>query len=179
MSFIQEYNKLVAERKALGVPPLPLNAAQTKELCELLKTNNDEELAKLLQERVNPGVDDAALIKCEFLDAILKDKIKAPSIDKKRALSMLETMLGGYNVKVLIEALKQEDIAKDAAEVLKNIIFVHDDFHTIAELSKNNAYAQSILESWAKAEWFLKKEKLPEVIKCVVFKVAGETNTDD
>lgn len=179
MSFIQEYNKLVAERKALGVPPLPLNAAQTKELCELLKTNNDEELAKLLQERVNPGVDDAALIKCEFLDAILKDKIKAPSIDKKRALSMLETMLGGYNVKVLIEALKQEDIAKDAAEVLKNIIFVHDDFHTIAELSKNNAYAQSILESWAKAEWFLKKEKLPEVIKCIVFKVAGETNTDD
>lgn len=179
MSFIQEYNKLVAERKALGVPPLPLNAAQTKELCELLKTNNDEELAKLLQERVNPGVDDAALIKCEFLDAILKDKIKAPSIDKKKALSMLETMLGGYNVKVLIEALKQEDIAKDAAEVLKNIIFVHDDFHTIAELSKNNAYAQSILESWAKAEWFLKKEKLPEVIKCIVFKVAGETNTDD
>ncbi|ARJ56445.1 bifunctional aconitate hydratase 2/2-methylisocitrate dehydratase [Campylobacter cuniculorum] len=179
MSFIQEYNKLVAERKALGVPPLPLNATQTKELCELLKTNNDEELAKLLQERVNPGVDDAALIKCEFLDAILKDKIKAPSIDKKRALSMLETMLGGYNVKVLIEALKQEDIAKDVAEVLKNIIFVHDDFHTIAELSKNNAYAQSILESWAKAEWFLKKEKLPEVIKCVVFKVAGETNTDD
>lgn len=179
MSFIQEYNKLVAERKALGVPPLPLNATQTKELCELLKTNNDEELAKLLQERVNPGVDDAALIKCEFLDAILKDKIKAPSIDKKRALSMLETMLGGYNVKVLIEALKQEDIAKDAAEVLKNIIFVHDDFHTIAELSKNNAYAQSILESWAKAEWFLKKEKLPEVIKCIVFKVAGETNTDD
>ncbi|MCH5335970.1 MAG: bifunctional aconitate hydratase 2/2-methylisocitrate dehydratase [Campylobacter sp.] len=179
MSFIQEYNKLVEERKALGVPPLPLNAAQTKELCELLKTNNDEELAKLLQERVSPGVDDAALVKCEFLDGILKGKIKAANIDKKRALSMLETMLGGYNVKVLIEALKQEDTAKDAAEVLKNIIFVHDDFHTIAELSKSNPHAKAVIESWANAEWFLKKDKLPETIKCVVFKVAGETNTDD
>ncbi|MBW1470044.1 aconitate hydratase B, partial [Campylobacter jejuni] len=89
------------------------------------------------------------------------------------------TMLGGYNVKVLIDALKDENIAKDAAEVLKNIIFVHDNFHTIAELSKNNPHAKEVLQSWANADWFNKKEKLPQVIKCIVFKVAGETNTDD
>lgn len=92
---------------------------------------------------------------------------------------MLGTMLGGYNVKVLIDALKDENIAKDAAEVLKNIIFVHDNFHTIAELSKNNPHAKEVLQSWANADWFNKKEKLPQVIKCIVFKVTGETNTDD
>lgn len=92
---------------------------------------------------------------------------------------MLGTMLGGYNVKVLIDALKDENIAKDAAEVLKNIIFVHDNFHTIAELSKNNPHAKEVLQSWANADWFNKKEKLPQVIQCIVFKVAGETNTDD
>ncbi|EPP0013278.1 bifunctional aconitate hydratase 2/2-methylisocitrate dehydratase [Campylobacter coli] len=179
MSFMQDYNKLVEERAALGIPPLPLNAEQTKELCELLKTQNDEKLVSLLQNRVNPGVDDAALIKCEFLDGILKNKFQAPAIDKKLALEMLETMLGGYNVKVLIDALKDESIASDAAEVLKNIIFVHDNFHTVAELSKSNNHAKAVLESWANADWFNKKEKLPQVIQCVVFKVAGETNTDD
>ncbi|ECO2170566.1 bifunctional aconitate hydratase 2/2-methylisocitrate dehydratase [Campylobacter coli] len=179
MSFMQDYNKLVEERAALGIPPLPLNAEQTKELCELLKTQNDEKLVSLLQNRVNPGVDDAALIKCEFLDGILKNKFQAPAIDKKLALKMLETMLGGYSVKVLIDALKDESIASDAAEVLKNIIFVHDNFHTVAELSKSNNHAKAVLESWANADWFNKKEKLPQVIQCVVFKVAGETNTDD
>ncbi|HEC1580389.1 TPA: bifunctional aconitate hydratase 2/2-methylisocitrate dehydratase [Campylobacter upsaliensis] len=179
MSFIEEYDALVKERATLGIPPLALSVEQTKALCELLKTSDDEFLASLLEERVNPGVDDAALVKCEFLDQILKGQIKAPKIDKKRALKMLETMLGGYNVKVLIEALKDETLAKEAADVLKNIIFIHDDFHTIAELSQTNAYAKEILQSWANAEWFLKKEKLPEVIKCIVFKVAGETNTDD
>ncbi len=179
MSFMQDYNKLVEERAALGIPPLPLNVEQTKELCELLKTQNDEKLVSLLQNRVNPGVDDAALIKCEFLDGILKNKFQAPAIDKKLALKMLETMLGGYNVKALIDALKDESIASDAAEVLKNIIFVHDNFHTIAELSKSNKHAKAVLESWANADWFNKKEKLPQVIQCVVFKVAGETNTDD
>lgn len=86
MSFMQEYNKLVKERSALGIPPLPLNANQTKELCKLLENENNEELANLLENRVNPGVDDAALVKCEFLDSILKSKISAPNIDKKKSL---------------------------------------------------------------------------------------------
>ncbi|MBM0637059.1 bifunctional aconitate hydratase 2/2-methylisocitrate dehydratase [Campylobacter sp. VicNov18] len=179
MSFIQEYDKLVKERAILGIPPLPLNAEQTQELCELLKTQNDPNLVNLLQNRVNPGVDDAALIKCEFLDSILKGKINAPGIDKKHALKMLSTMLGGYNVKVLIDALKDESLAKDAAQVLKNIIFVHDNFHTIAELSKTNPHAKEVLQSWANAQWFDEKEKLPKVISCIAFKVARETNTDD
>ena len=179
MSFKEEYKKLVDERAAQNIPPLPLNAEQTKELCELLKDSDDKELALLLEERVSPGVDDAALVKCEFLNKILKDEIKSKLIDKKKALAMLETMLGGYNVKVLIDALKRKDTAKDAANVLKNIIFVHDNFNEIAKLAQSDENAKEILKSWAEAEWFVKKEKLPEVIKCIVFKVAGETNTDD
>lgn len=179
MSFIKDYQENVKERENLGISPLPLSVEQTKTLCKALQDEPSEELAFLLENRVNPGVDDAALIKCEFLDQILKSKISCKVIDKTKALDMLETMLGGYNVKVLIEALKQDDTAKQAAKVLSNIIFVHDDFHTICELSKNNAYAKEVLENWANATWFEKREKLPELIKCVVFKVPGETNTDD
>lgn len=179
MSFLQEYQNTADERAKLNVPALPLNKDEVSKVCELLCSQPNEKLVHLLEERVSPGVDEAALIKCEFLDKIIKGKIKCTLIDKKHAINMLGTMLGGYNVKVLIEALKQDEIAKDAANELKNIIFVHDDFHTIAELAKTNANAKNVLESWAKAEWFLQKEKLPEIIKCVVFKVAGETNTDD
>lgn len=179
MSFLQEYNKKAEERTKLGIPPLPLNVDETKALCEELSKNPSEDLASLLENRVNPGVDDAALIKCEFLDKILKGELNCQNISKQRALAMLETMLGGYNVKVLIEALKQSDIADEAAKVLSNIIFVHDDFHTIAELAKSNASAKKVLENWANATWFEQREKLPEVIECVVFKVSGETNTDD
>lgn len=179
MSFIQEYQNAANEREKLNVPPLPLSKEQTIRLCELLCKEPSEKLVYLLEERVSPGVDEAALVKCEFLDKILKGTINCPLIDKKHALSMLGAMLGGYNVKVLIDALKQDDTAKDAANELKNIIFIHDDFHTIAELAKSNENAKAVLESWANAEWFLKREKLPEIIKCVVFKVAGETNTDD
>ena len=179
MSFIEEYQNAANEREKLNVPPLPLSKEQTIRLCELLCKEPSEKLVYLLEERVSPGVDEAALVKCEFLDKILKGTINCPLIDKKHALSMLGAMLGGYNVKVLIDALKQNDTAKDAANELKNIIFIHDDFHTIAELAKSNENAKAVLESWANAEWFLKREKLPEIIKCVVFKVAGETNTDD
>ena len=155
MSFLKEYEKLKAERENLGIPPLPLNAEQTKQLCEILAKEENEELASLLENRVSPGVDDAALIKCEFLDKVLKDEIKAKSVDKQRAFKMLETMLGGYNVKVLINALKVESLAGQAADVLKNIIFVHDNFNEIVELSKNNAYAKEVLQSWAEAQWLL------------------------
>ena len=193
MSFLADYKKLVAERAKQNVPPLPLNKEQTKALCELLasvsspknsssvKLNEAEiaELVELLENRVSPGVDDGALVKCEFLDKILKDELRSEKIDKKHALAMLGTMLGGYNVKVLINALKRPDTAELAAKELENIIFIHDDFHTIAELAGSNAHAKAVLESWAKAEWFLRKPKLPEIIECVAFKVAGETNTDD
>lgn len=179
MSFISEYEREKAERAALGVPPLPLNATQTKALCELLEKEDNESLALLLETRVSPGVDDAALVKALFLQKILNDEVKCKNIDKKRAFSMLESMLGGYNVRVLIDALEKPNLSQDASDVLKNIIFVHEDFHTIAKLAKHNEHAREVLESWANAENFLKKEKLPEKIECIVFKVSGETNTDD
>lgn len=179
MSFMNDYQRAVDERAKQNVPPLPLSKEQTIRLCELLQSEPSDKLVYLLEERVSPGVDEAALVKCEFLDKILKNKLKCPLIDKPRALKMLGTMLGGYNVKVLIEALQHDDTAAGAANELKKIIFIHDDFHAIAELAKTNAHAKSVLESWANAEWFLQKEKLPDIIKCVAFKVSGETNTDD
>ena len=179
MSFMQEYQNAVNERAKQNVPPLPLSKEQTIHLCELLCSEPSDKLVYLLEERVSPGVDDAALVKCEFLDKILKDKLKCSLIDKQHALKMLGTMLGGYNVKVLIDALQQNDTAQGAADELKKIIFIHDDFHTIAELAQTNTHAKAVLESWANAQWFLQKEKLPDIIKCIAFKVAGETNTDD
>lgn len=179
MSFMNEYQNAVKERAEQNVPPLPLSKEQATQLCELLIKEPSPELVSLLENRVSPGVDDAALVKCEFLDKILKNELKCALIDKAHALKMLGTMLGGYNVKVLLNALKQSDTAELAAAELKNIIFIHDDFHAVAELAKTNAHAKAVLESWANAEWFLQRAKLPEVIKCVAFKVAGETNTDD
>lgn len=179
MSFIDEYQNAVNKRAKQNVPPLPLSKAQVVRLCELLQSEPSDKLVYLLEERVSPGVDDGALVKCEFLAKILKNEIKCELISKERALKMLGFMLGGYNVKVLIEALKQDDTAAGAANELKKLIFIHDDFHAVAELAKTNAHAKAVLESWANAEWFLQKPKLPDIIKCVAFKVAGETNTDD
>lgn len=179
MSFLQNYLAAASERAAQNVPPLPLSKEQTEQLCELLLTQPSEELVSLLEERVSPGVDDAALVKCEFLSRILRGEATCELVGKPRAIKMLGTMLGGYNVKVLMQALQEPQLATLAAAELENIIFIHDDFNTIAELAKTNAAAKSVLQSWANAEWFLRKPQLDEVVKCVAFKVAGETNTDD
>lgn len=179
MSFLSEYENARKEREIQGVPPLPLSKTQVESLCELLAHEPKPDLVELLENRVSPGVDEGALVKCEFLAKLLKNELSCALIDKKHALAMLGTMLGGYNVKVLIDALKHEDTAQMAAEQLKNIIFVHDDFHAVADLAASNAHAKAVITSWANAEWFLKRAKLPEIIKCVAFKVAGETNTDD
>ncbi len=179
MSFLQNYLAAASERAAQNVPPLPLSKEQTEQLCELLLTAPSKELVSLLEERVSPGVDDAAFVKCEFLSRILRGEATCELVSKPRAIKMLGTMLGGYNVKVLTQALQEPQLAALAAAELENIIFIHDDFHTIAELAKTNAVAKSVLQSWANAEWFLRKPQLDEVVKCVAFKVAGETNTDD
>ncbi|CZE48530.1 bifunctional aconitate hydratase 2/2-methylisocitrate dehydratase [Campylobacter geochelonis] len=183
MSFFTEYEKHAKERTALGIPPLPLNADQTEQVCKLLKNGDSrsDELVNLLETRVNPGVDDAAKVKAEFLNEILNHGLKVESISKEKAISMLKTMLGGYNVIVLIACLKSSDesVAKEASEALKDIIFVHDYFNDVAELSKTNKFALDVLNSWAKAEWFIKKPAIKEKIEAVVFKVPGETNTDD
>lgn len=182
MKFLEEYQKLVEDRAKLNVPALALNVEQTKNLCELLENNdtNNEVLKNLLANRVGVGVDDAALIKCEFLEKILFNKSKCTCISKDEAVDMLSTMLGGYNVRVLLKALENDSIAKKAADALKEIIFVHDGFDKVANLHKNgNKYATEVLTSWANAEWFIKRPEVASKIECVCFKVNGETNTDD
>lgn len=183
MDFLTQYEKHVKEREALGVPPLPLSEEQTKEVCELLKQGGDRrgELINLLANRVNPGVDDAAKVKAEFLNEIINHGLEISGLDKIAAVNLLRPMLGGYSVIVLLESLKNADeaVAQAACNVLKETIFVHDYFNDVAELAKANKFALEVLHSWAEAEWFKERESLPRRIRAVVFKVAGETNTDD
>ncbi|WP_456382563.1 bifunctional aconitate hydratase 2/2-methylisocitrate dehydratase [Persephonella sp.] len=185
MSFLEEYRKHVEERAKLGIPPLPLNKKQVEELVELLQQVpivEEEFLMDLFLNRVPPGVDDAAFVKAKFLADIIEGKAKSLAITPVHAVQILGTMLGGYNVEPLVKALshKDEEIAKEAAKALKNILLVYDYFNDVVELAKSgNKYAQEVLESWANAEWFLSKDPLPEKITVTVFKVPGETNTDD
>lgn len=182
MSFFDEYNAHKAERAKLGIPPLALSKEQTQQVCEALKSEPTPELVELLATRVNPGVDDGAKVKAEFLNEIINHNLNCPLIDKSTAIKMLEPMLGGYSVIVLIACLhsNDENIKSQAANVLKNTIFVHDYFNDVAKLAKEgNKYAKSVLESWADASWFKSRPDIPEKIEAVVFKVPGETNTDD
>ena len=183
MDFFTQYEKHVKEREALGVPPLPLNDEQTRKVCELLKQggNRRSELINLLANRVNPGVDDAAKVKAEFLNEIINHGLEISGLDKIAAVNLLRPMLGGYSVIVLLESLKNGDeaVAQAACNVLKETIFVHDYFNDVAQLAKSNKFALEVLRSWAEAEWFKARESLPRRIRAVIFKVAGETNTDD
>ena len=183
MDFFTQYEKHVKEREALGVPPLPLNEEQTRKVCELIKQCGDRrsELINLLANRVNPGVDDAAKVKAEFLNEIINHGLEISGLDKIAAVNLLRPMLGGYSVIVLLESLKNADeaVAQAACNVLKETIFVHDYFNDVAQLAKTNKFALEVLRSWAEAEWFMARESLPRRIRAVIFKVAGETNTDD
>ena len=171
MSFFEDYDAHVAQRAKLGVPPLPLSASQTQEICELLRNNHEQsaKLVSMLQNRVSPGVDDAAKVKAEFLNEILNHSLKIDAISPEKAVEMLKTMLGGYNVIVLIACLQNSDekIATLASNALKNIIFVHDYFNDVAKLAKTNKFAKAVIQSWADAEWFLNKPKIPEKIENV------------
>ena len=182
MSFFEEYQEQVKQRAKQNVPPLPLTKEQVSEVIALLKKGErQEELVELISNRVSPGVDEAAKVKAAFLNEIVEGKISINGISKTLAIKLLGSMLGGYNIAPLINALKSNDseVAKSAAEALKHTLLVYDSFGEVVELSKNNAYAKEVLESWANAEWFLAKEPLAEKITAVVFKVDGETNTDD
>lgn len=182
MSFFEQYNNAKEERAKLGIPPLPLTKEQTKEVCELLKSAPTAELVDLLANRVNPGVDDAAKVKAEFLNEIINHGLACSLISKTDAVKMLEPMLGGYSVIVLVASLRSSDesVAAAAANVLKNTIFVHDYFNDVALLAKEgNKFAAEVIKSWAEAEWFKSRSDIPEKIEAIVFKVPGETNTDD
>jgi aconitate hydratase 2/2-methylisocitrate dehydratase len=185
MSLIQEYKEHTQERAKLGVPPLPLTAKQVSELVELLKADKIEEeeyLLDLLENHVPAGVDDAAYVKAAFLNAIVQGDATSHAIDKVKAVKILGKMLGGFNVGPLIEALKSEhvEVAQAAADELKNTILIYDSFNEVKDLMDHgNIYAKEVIESWANAEWFKNKPELPKEIKLTVFKVPGETNTDD
>ncbi len=180
---IEAYLTHVEERKALGVPPKPLDPEQARELVKLLQKppkGNEQLLLDLLSNRVSPGVDPAAGVKAAFLAEIVKGTKKSPLIDKKRAIEILGTMGGGYNVPPLVAALKAKALAEDAAKALCGLTYVYDAFDDVAALAKaKNASARKVLESWANADWFTSKPGVPETVKVKVFKVDGEINTDD
>jgi len=179
---IEAYLKHEAERNAQGIPALPLSPEQTASLCELLQNpprGKEDFLLNLFTERVSPGVDPAAEVKAGFLAQILTGDKKSVLIDKKQAVKILGTMIGGYNVQPLISALSAADLAEDAAVALSGMTYVYDAAQQVIALAKTNAAAKKVVESWAKAEWFTRKPAVPETIKVKVFKVEGEINTDD
>ena len=180
---LEAYRHHVAERAALGIPPLPLTAQQTADVIELLKSppaGEAEFLLDLLVHRVPAGVDDAAKVKASWLAAIALGSESNALINRERATELLGTMLGGYNVAPLMELLDDGVLGTIAADALKNTLLVFDAFHDVEQKAKaGNANAQAVLQSWADAEWFTSRPEVPESLTITVFKVTGETNTDD
>ncbi|MDP6377615.1 MAG: bifunctional aconitate hydratase 2/2-methylisocitrate dehydratase [Pseudomonadales bacterium] len=180
---LEAYRAHAAERAEQGIAPLPLSAEQVGELIDLLKAppaGEEDFLINLLTERVPPGVDDAAYVKAAFLANVAKGEAECGLIDRATAIEILGTMLGGYNIMPLVDLLDDDKFAAQAAEQLKGTLLMFDAFHDVAQRAENgNAHAQAVLNSWAEAEWFEKRGKVPQSIRLTVFKVAGETNTDD
>ena len=182
---LEAYRQHVAERAALGIPPLPLDAKQVAALVELIKAppaGEDAFLLDLLTHRVPPGVDDAAKVKASFLAAVAHGDLEVKLISRARATELLGTMVGGYNVHPLIELLDDKDatVAQTAADALKKTLLMFDFFNDVASKAKaGNTFAKEVVQSWADAEWFTSRPKVPETITITVFKVPGETNTDD
>jgi aconitate hydratase 2 / 2-methylisocitrate dehydratase len=180
---LEAYRKHVAERAEQGIVPKPLSAEQVAGLIELLKSppaGEEEFLLNLLSNRVPAGVDEAAYVKAGFLSAIAKGEAESPLVDKLLAVKLLGTMLGGYNIATLVELLDSEELGGAAADELCHTLLMFDAFYDVAEKAKaGNAQAQRVLQSWADAEWFTNKPELSNKITAAVFKVPGETNTDD
>ena len=179
---LESYRQHVAEREAEGLPPLALDAHQVAELVELIKNppaGEEEFLMDLLVHRVPPGVDQAAYVKAAFLADVAKGKVQCDLLNAVHATEILGTMLGGYNIQPLIDLLDIETTADAAATALSHTLLIYDAFHDIADKAKNNAAAARVVRSWADAEWFTSKPELAEEITVTVYKVPGETNTDD
>ncbi len=183
MSFLSNYRAQVDERAKQGIVPLPLNAEQTAELVELLKNpvaGEEAFLLELFETRIPAGVDEAAYVKASFLSALAKGDVSSPLISAAHAVKLLGTMQGGYNIEPLLNALDNPELAPLAADALSYTLLMFDNFHDVAEKAKSgNPFAQQILQSWANADWFLSRPKLAEKLTLTVFKVTGETNTDD
>ncbi|MEH6387726.1 MAG: bifunctional aconitate hydratase 2/2-methylisocitrate dehydratase [Pseudomonas profundi] len=180
---LEAYRKHVEERAAQGIVPQPLNAEQTAGLVDLLKNppaGEEEFLLDLLTNRVPPGVDEAAYVKAGFLSAVAKGEADSPLLTKLRAVELLGTMQGGYNIATLVELLDNEELAATAAKELKHTLLMFDAFHDVADRAKQgNEHAKGVLQSWADAEWFTNRPAVADKVSLSVFKVPGETNTDD
>ena len=180
---LEQYRKHVAERAAEGIVPKPLDAEQVAALVELLKkppVGEEAFIMDLLTNRVPAGVDEAAYVKAAFLADVAKGVTVSPIISAQKATELLGTMLGGYNIAPLIELLDDSTLAFTAANALSHILLIFDAFHDVQEKAEaGNTYAKQVLQSWADAEWFTAKPEVPEKLTLAVFKVSGETNTDD
>ncbi|MCF8154421.1 MAG: bifunctional aconitate hydratase 2/2-methylisocitrate dehydratase [Rhodoferax sp.] len=180
---LKTYREHVAERAALGIPPLPLSAKQTGELIELLKSppkGEEATLVDLITHRVPAGVDDAAKVKASYLAAVAHGTEKCALISRARATELLGTMLGGYNISPMVDLLDDAAVASQAAEGLKKTLLMFDQFHDVKEKAdKGNDHAKAVLQSWADAEWFTSRPEVPQSITVTILKVTGETNTDD
>ncbi|HEB94710.1 MAG TPA: bifunctional aconitate hydratase 2/2-methylisocitrate dehydratase [Gammaproteobacteria bacterium] len=179
---LEAYRQHVEERAQQRLPPLPLNAEQVAELVERLKTppaGEGKALVDLLTHRVPPGVDQAAFVKAAFLDAVARGETVCPLIERKRATELLGTMLGGYNITPLVNLLGDDDMAPIAAHALSRTLLMFDAYHDVIDKAKSNSWAKMVVDAWADADWFTRREPLPEAITVTVFKVPGETNTDD
>ena len=180
---LDTYNTQVAERAALGIPPLPLTKDQTSLLLGLLKNppaGTEQQQIDLITYRVPAGVDEAAKVKAEFLDKVAKGEEKTPLLSRIEATELLGTMLGGYNIKPLVDLLSDAECGATAAAVLKKTLLMFDYFNDVQELAeKGNVNAKAVMQSWAAAEWFTSRPAVPESMVLTVFKVTGETNTDD
>lgn len=173
------------ERAKQGIPSLPLNVEQVTDLCSIIKTNDFSSedgkfLKHQLMHRVMPGVDESSYVKAQLLNDICSDNIHSSIINKQEAIGILGTMQGGYNVEIMMKLLESEEHGMDACKQLENTILIFDNFYKVEELyKKGNPYANHLLQSWADAEWFARQTPVPDKITCTVFKVPGETNTDD
>jgi aconitate hydratase 2/2-methylisocitrate dehydratase len=179
---LESYFEQEKERAKAGLPPLPLTPAEVEEVCRNLEKTGPGQAAilhGLLENRVSPGVDPSAKVKAAWLASVTKGKTKSPAVTREDAVRMLGTMLGGYNVEPLVEALADKEIAAAAAEALKKTVLVYGHFETIVKLAATNPLAKSVLESWARGDWFLSRPGLPDKLVLKVFKVDGEINTDD
>jgi aconitate hydratase 2/2-methylisocitrate dehydratase len=179
---LDSYFAMERERTQAGLPPLALTPQEVEEVCQGLETADKDAGARLrglLENRVPPGVDAAAKVKAAWLAAVAKGSVKSPAVSRQDAVRILGTMLGGYNVEPLVEALSDESIAAAAAEALKKIVLIYGRFEAIQKLAASNPHAKSVLESWAAGEWFLSRPAFPDRLVLKVFKVDGEINTDD
>ena len=180
---LEKYRTHVKERVAMGIIPLPLNSEQVVQLVELLKkppAGEEEFLLDLFSNRIPAGVDQAAYIKAGFLSAIVRNETESPLLSRVNAVELLGTMLGGYNIEPMIAALEDEALAETATKSLSHTILMFDAFHDVREkMEAGNSAAKQVIESWAQGEWFTSKQELPKKITVTVFKITGETNTDD